>query len=239
MGRPLDLGAWGADMAALCARLGHDFTEPQLLKRAVTHTTFANEHPGQKHLEVLEHIGDAALGLAVAHILVANRRDLDPAGLTRIGIEFKKGSAVADLGERLGIPDCLLVGGSIDLEGVGRAKVVEDATEAVLGALYLDGGFEVVLDLVREHLREAILATESENVVDSKTRLLVFLQRKQREPKAPKPFDSRQLPDGQWLVWVVVDGNELAQATARNKRDAEEEAANLALRRLREAGESS
>lgn len=209
--------------------LGYRFQDLALLVRALTHRTWANEHPGAVDQEAVEHLGDAALGLAVSAVLFQRRTGLQPKALARIGDKVKEGGAVARLGDRLGLDGLVRVGGSIDLQGVDRSTVLEDTTEAVLGAVFLDGGYPPVERIVDRYLGEWLEEADATAVVDPKTRLLQALQARIRTDRAPDPFHTEQLADGSWRAHVVLDGDVVSTATGRNKKLAEREAARLAL----------
>jgi ribonuclease-3 len=122
-------------------RLGHRFRDPALLERAVTHASWAHENPPAEHNETLALLGDAVLGLVVAEALWARRPGAGTGALTQARAEVVSGRSLAAGALRLGLGEHLRLGRGEELGG-GRAKesVLATAFEAVLGALYLDGG---------------------------------------------------------------------------------------------------
>jgi ribonuclease-3 len=122
-------------------RLGHRFRAPALLERALTHASWAHEHPPAEHNETLAFLGDAVLALVVAEALVGRMPGEGPGLLTQARAEVVSGRSLAAGALRLGLGEHLWLGRGEELGG-GRAKesVLATAFEAVLGALYLDGG---------------------------------------------------------------------------------------------------
>jgi ribonuclease-3 len=127
--------------AGLEGRIGHAFGDPELLLRALTHPSYAHEHPPAAHHEALAFLGDAVLGLVVAELLAA-RAPGDGAGpLTQRRAALVSAANLAVWAERLELSAELRLGRGEE-QGGGRRKesILATALEAVLGALYLDGG---------------------------------------------------------------------------------------------------
>jgi ribonuclease-3 len=136
-------------MGELEARLGHSFREPALLERALTHPSYAHERPPAAHNEALAFLGDAVLGLVVADVLLA-RAPADGAGpLTQRRAAVVSAPSLAAWALRLDLPAHLRLGRGED-QGGGRGKesILATALEAVLGALYLDGGLPAAAGLI-------------------------------------------------------------------------------------------
>jgi ribonuclease-3 len=133
-----------AALAAVQSRLGHTFTRPELLIEALTHPGFLNENPGAgPHNQRLEFLGDAVLQLILTTELFA-RFPADAEGeLSRRRASLANGRCLATLAQELGLDQALRLGGSENTpEGRARSSNLEDAFEAVLGALLLDAGLE-------------------------------------------------------------------------------------------------
>lgn len=137
------------ELAALEVRLGHAFRDPELLLRALTHPSFAHEHPPAPHNEALAFLGDAVLGLVVAELLAA-RAPQDGAGpLTQRRAALVSAPSLAAWATRLELPAALRLGrGEEQGGGRGKESIRATALEAVLAALYLDGGLAAVESLV-------------------------------------------------------------------------------------------
>src|SRR3990172_1175974 len=135
--------------APLKALLDYDFVDPNLYLQAVTHSSYANEHPPEVSNETLALLGDAVFGLVVAHVLWKRDADLGVGGLTRRRAEIVSGKTLARIGEKIGIGDCVRLGRGEEQTG-GRAKesILAEAVEALVGALYLDGGLAAAERLV-------------------------------------------------------------------------------------------
>ena len=128
-------------LAELEGRIGHAFADPDVLLRALTHPSYAHEHPPTAHNEALAFLGDAVLGLVVAELVVA-RAPRDGAGpLTQRRASLVSESNLAVWAERLDLPAELRLGRGEE-QGGGRRKesILASALEALLAALYLDGG---------------------------------------------------------------------------------------------------
>jgi ribonuclease-3 len=140
-------------LAALQARLGYAFRDPDLLRRALTHSSYAHEHPPTPHNEPLAFLGDAVVGLLVAELMLS-RFPQDGAGpLTQRRAALVSAPALAGWATRLGLSAHLQLGRGED-QGGGRTKesILATLFEAVVGALYLDGGLEPARVLVAQLL---------------------------------------------------------------------------------------
>jgi len=129
-------------LQVLQSEIHYEFKQVKLLIQALTHTSHANEH-GCAHNERLEFLGDAVLELAVSHALFRKFPDAQEGHLTKMRSAMVSETALAQVARRIGLGGCLLLGKGEEVQG-GREKnsVLSDAVEAVLGAVYLDGGLE-------------------------------------------------------------------------------------------------
>ena len=123
---------------------------PELLLRALTHPSYAHEHPPAPHNETLAFLGDAVLGLAVAEVLVERSPDAGPGALTVQRAAIVSARGLAGWAREIGVDACIRLGRGESQHG-GREKesVLASALEAVAAALYLAGGLGAVLGLVR------------------------------------------------------------------------------------------
>ena len=133
------------DFLALQQRLGHRFANPRLIERALTHRSFSSDHN-----ERLEFLGDAVLGLAVSSLLFEKLNQLPEGDMSRVRANLVKQDSLAQIAVRLGLSSCLRLG---DVEkrsgGTRRPSILADALEALIGAVYLDAGFETAQALVQ------------------------------------------------------------------------------------------
>jgi len=132
------------DLSQLQVRLQHTFKDASLLERAVTHRSYSADHN-----ERLEFLGDSVLNLAVAHLLYAQLSDLPEGDLSRVRANLVKQETLHQLALTLQIPVCLKLGeGELKSGGQRRPSILADTLEALLGAVFLDAGYEVAEQLV-------------------------------------------------------------------------------------------
>lgn len=134
---------------SLAERLGHVFSDLTLLDRAMAHRSWCAEHPGTRSNERLEFLGDAVLGCVVADVAYHRYPELTEGSLTGVRKGVVNATALATAARSLGIGEFLLLGKGEDAGG-GRdkASILSDAFEAVIGALYVDGGPDVVAEFI-------------------------------------------------------------------------------------------
>jgi ribonuclease-3 len=132
-------------VAALEERLGHRFRNEELLERALTHASYANEHPPTAHHEVLAFLGDAALALAVAEYLLGAEPDASVGVLTQRRAEVVAGANLARWAAELELGSLLRLGrGEEQTGGRARESILATGLEAVLGVVHLEGGLAAV-----------------------------------------------------------------------------------------------
>jgi ribonuclease III len=132
-------------LAVIEARLGHRFRDENLLERAVTHASYANEHPPTPHHEALAFLGDAALGLVVAEYLLGAEPTAAVGELTQRRAELVAGDNLARWAAELELGSLLRLGrGEEQTGGRGRESILATALEAVLGVVHLEGGVPAV-----------------------------------------------------------------------------------------------
>ncbi len=160
-------------LVALQARLQHQFSNPALLNQALTHRSFSAEHN-----ERLEFLGDSVLGLAVADLLYRGLRQLPEGDLSRVRANLVKQDTLHHLAVDLGLPEVIRLGdGEARSGGNKRPSILADALEAVLGAVYLDGGFAAAQALVQRLFKNFEIKPEMEAIgKDAKTELQEWLQ---------------------------------------------------------------
>jgi ribonuclease-3 len=163
----------GPDLQALQQRLGHRFASPALLGRALTHRSHGTEHN-----ERLEFLGDAVLALAVSGLLYERFSGSDEGDLTRVRAHLVREDSLHRAALALGLPEVVrLSEGETRGGGAQRPSILADALEAIIGAVFLDGGYDPAHALVQRLFGEVIQATEAENwAKDAKTELQEWLQ---------------------------------------------------------------
>ena len=205
-------------------RLGHRFSDGSLLTRALTHRSF-----GADHNERLEFLGDAVLSLAVSSLLFERFAGSDEGDLTRVRAHLVREDTLHRVALALGLPEVLrLSEGEARGGGAQRPSILADALEALIGATFLDGGFDEALAVVRRLFGEVIATTEVGNwSKDAKTELQEWLQARRLPVPAYRIAATRGQAHAQTFeVECAVPVLGLTQTgSGRSRRVAEQEAA--------------
>ena len=225
------------ELEALARRLSHPFHDMTLLQGAVTHRSWCAESEGTESNERLEFLGDAVLGLIVTDHVFRTYPDLPEGELAKVRAGVVSSSALADVARELGLGEALRLGRGEDSSG-GRAKpsILADALEAVIGAVYLDGGWGAAATLVMRCLSTRIVeAASGPGGRDYKTRLQELAAR--RYESLPRYEVVDRGPDhAKHFVATVQVGHELSgTGEGSSKKQAEQEAARMVWQAL-EAG---
>lgn len=213
---------------SLAARLSYSFCDETLLERALTHRSAARDHN-----ERLEFLGDAILGFLIAEVLLTHFPEASEGELTRLRAKLVRGPTLADVARKLGLGDYLkLGGGELKSGGRDRESILADAFEAVIGAMYLDGGIEACRQSVLTIFQAQFdRISRKESSKDPKTCLQEVLQA--RGLSLPE-YTVLQM-DGaahaqHFTVECRIEGfPETTQGCGRSRRRAEQEAARKAL----------
>ncbi|TXC65491.1 ribonuclease III [Piscinibacter aquaticus] len=212
----------------LQARIGHRFRQADLLARALTHRSF-----GADHNERLEFLGDAVLSPAVSSLLFERFAGSDEGDLTRVRAHLVREDSLHRMALQLGLPEVVrLSEGEARGGGAQRASILADALEAVIGAVFLDAGFDAARGLTQRLFGEVIASTEIGSwAKDAKTELQEWLQAR----RLPVPTYRISATRGQahaqtFEVECMVPALGLTQAgEGRSRRQAEQEAARKML----------
>ena len=213
----------------------HEFNNEQLLLSAITHPSAAEGKSVRYSYERLEFLCDSILGAIVAAKAFERFHDLDEGGLTRIKVALVSGSSLADVAQALGFADVIVFGSSETGTGKrGLHSALENVYEAIVAALYLDGGIDAAESFVERTLMGRMsldLAREPEN---PKSALQEKLQEDGITPTY-KLVETQGPPHDRTFVAQVFAGDQgLAQGTGRTKKEAESQAAKSTLARLGE-----
>ena len=175
-------------LQALEKRLGHAFADGRLLQRAVTHKSF-----GADHYERLEFLGDAVLSLGVSALLYSRFDRSDEGDLTRVRAHLVRQDMLHRLAVQLGLPDVMrLSEGEAKGGGAQRPSILADALEALIGAVYLDAGFDAARHLVLRLFEPVVAETTLEGwSKDAKTALQEWLQARKLAVPAYRIADTR------------------------------------------------
>lgn len=219
---------------ALAERLGHDFGEPVLLARSMAHRSWCAETAGEDPNERLEFLGDAVLGLIVTDHIYRSYPDLPEGELAKVRASVVNSASLAEVATELGLGDALLLGKGEDQSG-GREKpsILADAMEAVIGAVYMDAGWDAAADLVMRLLGERIgEAAAGPGGQDYKTRLQELGAR--RFDELPRYEVVDEGPDHAKRFFATVRLGEAVRGSGegRSKKQAEQAAAREAWETL-------
>jgi ribonuclease-3 len=219
-------------LSALQARLGHGFSDPALLQRALTHRSF-----GAAHNERLEFLGDAVLSLAISSLLYRQFGDSAEGDLTRVRAHLVREDSLHKLALALRLPEVLrLSDGEARGGGAQRPSILADAAEAVLGAVYLDAGFDTALGVVNRLLGDQIESIEADSFgKDPKTELQEWLQARRVAVPAYRIVATRGQAHAQTFeVECAVPALHLTErGEGRSRRAAEQQAARRMLATLK------
>jgi ribonuclease III len=223
-------------LRALERRLGHRFADLPLLDRALTHASLANESPALRNAdnEPLEFLGDAVLGMIVTDIL--HRQDPDGAegAKSRRRARLVGAPSLARRAAALGLPEMLLLGrGEEKTGGRGKTALWANAYEAVVAALYLDGGFEAAHRFVRDEFARDVEVPDEE-IEDPKSRLQELVQGQGRTlPRYAVVAEVGPSHRRSFRVECRLDDGSVTSGEGSSKKAAEQQAARTALQRLR------
>lgn len=222
-----------ASVEALEAKLGHRFQNPELLREALTHPSVNPKAQGRRHYDRLEFLGDRVLGLIVARRLLERFQDAEAGQLSDRLNALVRLETAAEVARDIGLGEHLIMARS-EAESGGRDKtgILGDACEALIGALYLDGGLAAAEQFVERCWRRR-LAQVGRTRKDAKNRLQERVQARGL-PLPVYEMVGRSGPDHapSFTVEVRVQGAKPAQGEGRSRRVAEQAAAEKMLRRL-------
>lgn len=218
--------------AKLTQALPHTFERPELLRDAVTHKSYANEHArtAPSDNERLEFLGDAVVGAVAAVLLFEHFPQASEGELTRRRADLVCEASLASIANDLGVADALRLGKGEEKSG-GRAKprLLASAFEAVVGAVYLDSGMAATTKILG-HVFAPRLDVQAPGERDYKSRIQELIQaRGQAAPRYRLVGTSGPDHDREFVVAIDVEDEPLAEGTGRSKLDAEQGAARRAL----------
>lgn len=223
------------DLASLAVTIGHEFSNIDLLRQAMAHRSWCAEKAGEHSNERLEFLGDAVLGWVIADIAFRQFDALAEGFLTDLRKSVVNASALAEVAESIGIGPHLLLGkGEALAGGAEKRSILSDAFEAVLGAVYLDGGTEPAYAMVQRWVAPRMLTSVGRlNQLDHKTQLQELAARAGRS--APVYTVTSTGPDHakSFQATVSLDGDLLGEGSGRSKKAAEQSAASVAAATLR------
>ncbi len=222
------------DISALQSILGYTFTNPDLLQLALTHRSVQREE-GEDQNEKLEFLGDAVLGLAMSDLLFRKFPRYREGDLSKMRASLVNAEVLAVKAHTLALGDWLRMGRGEERSG-GREKssILAAAYEAMLGAIYLDGGFLPTTQLIAAHFAEDLLETERIATFDDKTRLQEITQKIFKETPSYQVVEVNG-PDHEkrFVSQVSIAGRIYGSGEGRSKKRAHQAAASQTLELLK------
>ncbi|MBP9989160.1 MAG: ribonuclease III [Ruminococcus sp.] len=220
-----------SDINELQNRLNYKFKNEALLLRALSHSSYANENQGvcKGSNERLEFLGDSVLGFITAENFFKNYKNLPEGELTKLRSNMVCEKSLAGFAKKIELGKFLLLGrGEIVTGGRERASIQADAFEAVIAAIYLDGGMDEARNFVLKYIDEAI--KEHQSIKDYKTLLQEIIQRNPGELiEYVLVGETGPDHDKRFEVEVHLNSNVIGKGTGKSKKRAEQEAAREAL----------
>lgn len=220
-------------MKSLEEKLGYSFQNISLLEHALTHSSYANESRGRyTSNERLEFLGDSVLGMVVADHLYRTCPDMPEGELTRTRAALVCEESLVEVAQELGLGDYLRLGKGEELSGGRhRPSIQADAVEAVLAAVYLDGGIGSARKLIHRYILNRAERTGGHR--DYKTALQELVQRENGQVLSYR-LTGEEGPDHAKVFWVEVCLNDVVAGSGKghSKKEAEQMAAKAAIERL-------
>ena len=225
-------------LIALEEKIAYHFSDLSILVHALTHSSYSNEMrmEKQRNNERLEFLGDAVLELITSEYVYKKYPDLPEGNLTKLRASIVCEPTLSSCARDLNIGSFLLLGkGEVNTGGRDRDSILSDAMEAVIGAIYLDGGFTNAKEFIKSFILEDIKGKDL--FFDSKTILQEIVQNNNNKQKLRYKLISEEGPDHNktFTVAVCIGNDEIDYGTGRTKKAAEQEAANRAIQKLNAA----
>jgi ribonuclease-3 len=226
-----------AAIERLLERLNYRFQNPSLLEEALTHKSYLNEAPelSCRDNERLEFLGDAVLGLMISELFLSRFPEAPEGTLSKLRAKTVSEAALGQVARRLELGAALRLGRGEELTG-GREKpsLLADALEAVIAAVYLDGGLAAARHVALPAFAEVIDSLSRPEAADHKTELQEICQRDFGGLPAYRVLrESGPDHDKQFDVEIAIRGDVYGVGTGRSKKEAEQKAARSALEKLR------
>jgi ribonuclease III len=222
-------------LSALQGEISYQFNDPDLLNVALTHRSFANERAGGPYRdnERLEFLGDSVLNVIISHLIMERFPHCHEGELTRFRASLVNEKSLARISKNLGINQYLLLGkGESRRGGRERSSLISDAYEALIGAVYLDGGFEKAFRVVEKQFKP-LLDKGLTDDGDFKTKVQQISQsRFGCSPQYRLSDVSGPEHDKTFGAEIFIDGRFYGYGIGKNKKEAQQHAAQEALKRI-------
>jgi ribonuclease III len=222
-------------MNAFAVQLGYEFGDGAVLEVALTHRSYTAEHEGAEHNERMEFLGDAVLEFVVTDLLYERFREMREGEMAKLRASLVSREVLAAVARDVGVGDFLRLGrGEETSDGRNKDSILADAMEALIAAVYLDGGVGAAREVILRHWERRVAARSvAPGGKDYKTRLQEVLARAHLEPvyrvRGEGPDHDRV-----FTATVEVGGAHRGEGRGRSKKGAEQEAARVALQHMTE-----
>jgi ribonuclease III len=221
----------------LYRKLGYRFRDPGLLEQAFRHASYVNERPSEllSDNERLEFLGDAVLDLAVSHLLMKAFPEADEGALSKFRATLVDEYGLHRVARELDLGDYLVLGrGESQSAGREKPSILAGAVEALMGAIFLDAGFDRALEVVRRLFQPLLARVGAVNMArDFKSLLQEHTQRVQGHlPNYRLTEETGPAHDKTFTVAVMLSGKIMAEGRGKSKKEAEQSAAKGALAKL-------
>ncbi len=227
-----------SDLKGFERKIGYHFNDTRLLEQALTHSSFAYEaaDAGIENNEVLEFLGDSVLGFVLVDFLCAAFPELNEGELSKMKSTMASTSALHEFAQKIKLDKVIRLGkGEIKSGGRKKRSIMAGAYEALIAAIYLDGGIEEVRRFLLDHFGLFLRKIKTDNFIinNYKSALQEHLQKEDVPAPVYKTLSTRG-PDHQkqFVVEVFYKEKRLAKAKGSSKKDAEQKAAQRAFKRL-------
>lgn len=224
------------NMEKLEEKIGYTFKNKDLLRTALTHTSYANERHGEcESYERLEFLGDSILGFVTAEFLYAQNPSLPEGRMTRLRSELVCEVSLHKLALKLGIGENMRLGrGEEHTGGRERPSILADMVESIIAAMYIDSGLEQAKKFILDNLLKDAEISAAHHIADYKTELQELVQR-QNDKKVSYKLVSESGPDHnkRFTFVALINDIPVGEGTGRSKKEAEQLAACRALEALR------
>ena len=226
---------------SLDKKLGYTFKNPELLVQSVCHSSYVNEQVDStlEDNERLEFLGDAVLDLAISHILMLRFKDAAEGDLSKFRATVVDEAGLYEVALRLELGEYLLLGkGEEQSRGREKPSILADTTEALIGAIYLDSGFDMAMEIIKGLFSSLLERVGTEELVhDFKSLLQEYSQQSYKTlPRYRLIKETGPAHDRSFQVALSLKGEVLAEGEGSSKKEAEQNAAREAFFYLKEGG---
>lgn len=220
-------------MTDLQNKIGYQFKNPALLNEALTHSSYANEHKSQhiKYNERLEFLGDSVLSIVVSDYIYKNCPELPEGELTKLRATLVCEKSLYEFAKKINLGKYLILSkGERNNGGTDRPSILSDAFEALIAAIYIDGGIAPASKHILNFVIPAIKNSKKKKINDYKTTLQEIIQKNPGE-KLEYVLVRESGPDHNkhFVVEVHLNSNVIGKGGGRSKKEAEQQAAREAL----------